>query len=122
LKRIFILQGVVTALYLLISAADGIITTITKNPQGYFVVPTSYINLSQIIHLFNTTLTLPAVSSVYTISVFEILILTEILYAYRRSKGANRPDGSAEEAPQHAQVWTLGKFPLARFLSTKPVD
>ncbi len=112
MKRIFILQGVTTALYLLISAADGIITAITRNPQGYFVIPIPYINLSQILNLFNTTLTLPAISSVYTISVFEILILTEILYAHRRSKGADRPEGSNDGAPQHAEAWTLAKFPL----------
>jgi hypothetical protein len=117
LKRIFILQGVATALYLLISAADGIITAITKNPQGYFVVPIPYINLNQVLNLFNTTLTLPAMSSLYTISVFEILILTEIIYAYRRAKGASRPESSDEAARQHnqAQPWTLAKWLLAGF-------
>jgi hypothetical protein len=113
LKRIFILQGVATALYLLLSTADGIITAITRNPQRYFVVPTPYINLNQILQLFNTAFTLPVMSSVYTISVFEILILTEILYAYRRSKGADRPEDLGEGARQHTQAWTLPNLLMA---------
>ena len=87
MRTVLVVQAIATGLYLFISMVDGIVARLLSDPRGYYVMVTPYINLSQIIHAFQTSLTLPTMSSLYTMSVFEILILANIVVAFRSGRG-----------------------------------
>jgi hypothetical protein len=100
------LQGLATGLYLFISLVEGIAKSVVSNPQGYYVVPTPYINLHLILNLFSSTFALATMSSVYTISVFEVLIFARIMAVYRRNQARARTDPSEGEYTK-SLGWTL---------------
>ena len=105
MKLVLALQGLATGLYLFISMVEGIATSIVSNPQGYYVVPTPYVNLHQILNLFTSTFSLASMSSVYTISVFEILIFARIVTVHKRNQARARADGAG--GPSKSLGWTL---------------
>jgi hypothetical protein len=79
LSLIFLCQLIITAAYLFIASGDGIVQRLVNDPQGYYIVQNPYITQT---FSFFQKYTLNVSSAIYTISVFEVLIMVEIAATY----------------------------------------